>query len=178
MTIVDYTGNQITAPLYMVSANQINFQIPPETAAGKVIALVSSNNLIVATAILDIEPVSPGLFTVAGGNQTAAVVQRVSADGAQSVEAVTGKIDLGPPTDQVFLVLFGTGIRNRSSLTAVTASAGGQQLTVSFAGPQANSPGLDQVNLLLPRTLIGAGQVEIALSMDGWNSNRVTINIR
>jgi hypothetical protein len=34
------------------------------------------------------------------------------------------------------------------------------------------------VNLLLPRSLIGSGHVEIAFSADGWVADRVTINIR
>lgn len=64
-------------------------------------------------------------------------------------------ISLGPESDQVFLLLFGTGIRGRSSLSTVTATIGRETAEVLAAGPQGEFVGLDQVNLRLPRRLIG-----------------------
>src|SRR5262249_26837745 len=96
----------------------------------------------------------------------------------QSIEMLNGPIDLGPAADQVFLILFGTGIRGRSGLSAVTATVDGERAAVSYAGPQGEFDGLDQVNVLLPRTLAGRGRVEVALGIDGWDANRVMVNIR
>ena len=106
------------------------------------------------------------------------MVVRVKADGVQSVEAITGPIDLGPATDQVYLVLFGTGIRGRSSLAGVAATIGGLDADVTFAGPQGQFDGLDQVNVRLPRSLAGVGRVEIGLTVDGWEANTVTVTIQ
>jgi len=53
-------------------------------------------------------------------------------------------------SDQVFLVLYGTGIRHRSSDAAVTATVNGISVPVQSAA-QGTYPGLDQVNLALPR---------------------------
>ena len=83
--------------------------------------------------------VAPGLFTANadGGGVPAALAFRLKGSGAQSYEPVSRNstlrsvasslvpIDLGPSTDQVFLVLYGTGIRFRSSLTNVSATIGG-----------------------------------------------------
>jgi uncharacterized protein (TIGR03437 family) len=178
VTLIDSQGQEVDARLFLVSPTQINYLIPSTAATGRGIVVVRSDGRRVAMAMVDIEPVAPSLFSLPGGNLAAAVVQRVRADGTQSSEIVTGAIDLGPETDLVFLILFGTGIRGRNALAAVTATVGGQEAAVSYAGPQADFDGLDQVNLLLPRSLAGRGQVEIRLGIDGWDSNKVTVGIR
>jgi uncharacterized protein (TIGR03437 family) len=152
--------------------------VPPETATGKGVALVSTGTRITAATTVSIETTSPGLYTLAGGNLAAALVQRIRADGTQSIEPVTGPIDLGPATDKVFLLLFGTGFRGRHDLHDVTAKIGGKQVDVTFAGPQGGFDGLDQVNLSLSSTLAGLGKVDIALDVDGAEVNIVQINIR
>ncbi len=76
---------------------------------------------------IQIVPVSPGLFTANSNGQdvAAAVLFRLAGDGAQSYEAISQfdaqqnkfvplPLDLGPDTDQVYLLLFGTGLRNRN----------------------------------------------------------------
>jgi len=90
---------------------------------------------------------------------------------------VSVPINLGAATDQVFLVLFGTGIRFRSDLAAVTAKVGGVDAQVTFAGRQGTFQGLDQVNVRLPRSLIGRGEVDVSLTVNGKVSNTVTVNI-
>lgn len=47
--------------------------------------------------------VATGLFTAESGT-AAALLQRIKADGSQTIEAVTGSIDFGLATDVVFLV--------------------------------------------------------------------------
>jgi uncharacterized protein (TIGR03437 family) len=86
-------------------------------------------------------------------------------------------IDLSSPTDQVFLLLFGTGIRFRSGLSAVSATIGAAMIRASFASPSPQFPGLDQVNLLLPPALAGSGEVEVSLSVDGLAANPVLLSI-
>src|SRR5262249_12873560 len=86
-------------------------------------------------------------------------------------------IDLGPESDQVFLVGFGTGFRNRSSLGAVTVSVGGENAPLNFAGAQGEMIGLDQFNALLPRSLAGRSEVNVILTADGKASNVVKIAI-
>jgi uncharacterized protein (TIGR03437 family) len=114
VTVIDSAGEERPASLFLTLPRQISYIVPQGTAPGKGVALVSRGNQVTAALVLDIEPVAPGLFTDARvvEGTAAAVIQRIKADGSQSTEPVTQTpIDLGPPSDQVFLLLFGTGIR-------------------------------------------------------------------
>lgn len=87
-------------------------------------------------------------------------------------------IDFGATGDQVYLVLYGTGIRLCHALAEVTARVGSLELPVSFAGAHPYFTGLDQVNVALPRSLAAAGQIDVTLSIAGTASNVVTVTIR
>jgi len=181
--------NGVLAPLFFVSPGQINYQIPDGTVPGLATVTVTSGSGIVSTGTMQIAAVAPGLFAAnaTGTGVAAAVALRAKADGTQSYEAVaqydgtqfvSRPLDLGPGTDQVFLILYGTGIRNASSLAAVTALVGGQDSQVLYAGPAGGFVGLDQINVRLPRTLIGRGEVNVMLTVDGKQTNSLKINIQ
>ncbi len=92
---------------------------------------------------------------------------------------VAKPIDLGPDGELVFLILFGTGFRNRSSLSAVSASVGGAPVESLFAGAQGGFVGLDQANVgPLPRSLAGRGKVDLVFRVDGKAANTVRIAIK
>ena len=86
-------------------------------------------------------------------------------------------VDLGGPADDVILLLFGTGIRGATGQPVVTARIGGVDAAVLYAGPQADFVGLDQVNVRLPRSLVGRGESAIVLILEGKQTNTVTINV-
>jgi uncharacterized protein (TIGR03437 family) len=87
-------------------------------------------------------------------------------------------IDLGPETDQVFLVLYGTAFRNRTSLAAVTAQIGGANAQVLDALAHPDYVGLDQANIRINRALAGRGNVDVILTVDSVTANTVQINIK
>ena len=134
--------------------------------------------------------VGPGLFLFSGTNVAAAYVTRVKADNSVTYEniytinasggVVAAPIDLGPASDQVYLVLFGTGLRGHSSASnSVVAAAGGVNLPVSYAGAQNTLyPGLDQVNVLLPRSLAGKGDIVVHVTVDGQAANPGHVTIK
>ncbi|MGH9839289.1 MAG: putative Ig domain-containing protein [Blastocatellia bacterium] len=177
----DSLGIERLAPLFFVSPGQINFQIPAGTATGTATVSLSSG----ATGQVEITNTAPGLFAANADGQgvPAAVALRVR-NGAQSYEAVArlegnrfvpAPLDLGPAGEQVFLVLFGTGFRFRQT---VSASIGGTNANVLFAGAVAGFAGLDQINLSLPRALIGRGEMDVTLRVDGVAANPVRISVR
>ena len=87
-------------------------------------------------------------------------------------------LDLGSPSEPLYLVLYGTGFRNRSSLDRVRVSLRGLDIPVLYAGPQGQFPGLDQINIgPLPPGLRGAGQLAFQVEVDAELSNRVTIDV-
>jgi len=172
-------GGDGLARLYSVGGGQITYLVPHNTFPSKAVALISNGGRTVAAVVLTVDPVAPQLLTQTGSGIAAAAVQRVRADGTTSTETITqAPIDLGPEGDRVYLVLFGTGIRGRSALKSVVAHLAGQDEPVLFAGVQPSYDGLDQVNVALPRTLMGSGILDLTLSVDGWVSNSVQIAIR
>jgi len=191
LKVKDSANVERLAGLLFAGPGQVNYQIPPGSANGNAQVTVTSADGSSASGAIEIAAVAPGLFSANsdGKGVAAAFVLRVKADGSQSSEPVaqydTGQakyvtvpIDLGPETDQLFLVLFGTGIRGFSALSAVTASIGGANSGVDFAGPQGTYVGLDQINVRLSRSLIGRGEVDTGLTVDGQASNTVRVNFR
>ncbi|MGE0131653.1 MAG: SBBP repeat-containing protein [Blastocatellales bacterium] len=185
----DSRGVERQAPLFFVSPNQINFQIPPGTSTGLTTITSTDANGNSASGVEMITNVAPGLFSANANGQgvAAAVVLRIRADGSQSYEPVAvfdqsqnrfvaRPIDLGPATDQVFLILFGTGLRNHSALSNVNAKIGAEDAEVLFVGAQGGFVGLDQINLRLPRSLAGRGEVDVVLTADGKPANAVKVN--
>jgi uncharacterized protein (TIGR03437 family) len=60
----------------------------------------------------------------------------------------------------------------------VTALIGGTAIQPTFAGAQNDFVGLDQINLLLPRSMAGRGDVDVAVSVDTLPANVVKISIK
>jgi uncharacterized protein (TIGR03437 family) len=190
VVVLDAAGTRRNAGLFFASPTQINFQIPSGTSAGQAVIYVVRGGAAVGQGTATIASVAPALFAANANGQgvAAAVVLRVKADGTQSFEPAVrfnsttsrfeaAPIDLGAATDQVFLIPFGAGFRNRSSLSAVTATIGGTAATVAFAGAQGTLTGLDQANILIPRSLAGRGNVDLIFSVDGKTANPVSLNI-
>lgn len=189
--VKDSAGVERPAPLFFISPAQVNYQVPPGTATGAATIIAFNGSGSSSTGSVQIVNAAPGLFSANANGQgvAAAVVLRVKAGGTQVYEPVAAfnqaqnqftavPIDLGAPDDQVFLVLFGTGFRARSALTAIAATVGGTNVQVTFAGPHGTLVGLDQINLLLPRSLAGRGSVDVALNVDGLSANSVMVNFK
>lgn len=189
LRITDSASVDRQAQLYFVSPGEINFVMPAGMASGPAQVTVLRNGQALASGSVKIAPVAPGIFTAnsSGQGPAAALFLRVAADGTQTSgltfqcpsagNCVNTPIDLGSSTDQVFLSLFGTGLRGRSSPAGVTATIGGQSSEVLGAVAQGQYPGFDQANLRIPRQLIGRGEVNVALTLDGKAANTITINI-
>ncbi len=186
----DSVGVERSSSLFFVSPEQINFLIPAGTAVGAANITVTNGLGGTATGTISIAAVAPGLFTANsnGVGVAAAVALRIRADGSQSFEPVSRfdaalnryvsvPVALGPATDQIFLLFYGTGLRNRSALSGVTATIGGTNSEVSFAGAQPDFVGLDQINVRVARSLAGRGEVDVVLTADGRPANIVQINI-
>jgi uncharacterized protein (TIGR03437 family) len=159
IVVKDSAGVERLAPLYGVYFSQINYVVPAGTAPGLATVTATVDGRPVGQADLEIEAVAPGLY------QGPIQVVRLR-DGIQTVEQ-TSKIDMSPITDDVYLVLYGSGIRFRSSLENVIATIAGVAVPVLYAGPQGQLPGVDQLNFRIPRSLSGTGATFLQLSIDG-----------
>jgi uncharacterized protein (TIGR03437 family) len=135
---------------------------------------------------MQVADIAPGLFTLSSSQLVAANVLRIS-NGQQSFEAVyqidnsgavvARAIDLGPAGDQVYLLLYGTGIAAAGTANT-TVRIGGVPSPVSFSGQQGTFDGLDQVNVQIPSILAGVGYIPISLSAAGKGANNVRILIK
>ncbi len=191
VSVKDSAGVSRPAPLFFVSSGQINYQVPPGTASGSAIVTITSGAGVVSAAVINVTPVAPAIFSAdsSGKGLAAALALRIKADGSQIYEPVvfydapTQKfvavpIDLGPPTDKVLLLGFGTAIRGLSNPAAATAKIGGTNAVIEFIGPQPDFVGLDQTNVLIPRSLIGRGLVDFVMTIDGKLTNTVSVVIK
>jgi len=186
VTVTDSAGASQQAELLYVSSAQVNYIVPAGLAAGTATVAFNSGSSTQNQQI-KLGPVAPGMFTFNAAGLAAGSVLRVSADGTQTAEnlfqmdrsgnVIALPINLGPATDQVFLILYGTGFRAAGTANT-TMTIGGQNAQVSFAGDQGAFAGLDQVNVLLPRSLAGRGSVNIVLTASGQTANTVNVSIQ
>jgi uncharacterized protein (TIGR03437 family) len=57
-------------------------------------------------------------------------------------------------------------------------TVGGVEIEPSFFGPQGALEGVEQVNLQIPQSLAGKGDVDLVLTLDGKASNTVKLLIK
>jgi uncharacterized protein (TIGR03437 family) len=173
------------APLFYVSPAQVNFEIPAGTATGAASVTIQSQGGSGQTATIRIGDASPGLFELNGSGLVAAWVLPVISGTQQPLQPVyqiaSGSviplpIDLGPSTEQVYLEMYGTGIRGAHT---VVVTVGGLGVAVLYAGPAPGFAGEDQVNIgPLPQSLAGKGSAIILLTADGQGANTVNVTIQ
>ncbi|MBI1354638.1 MAG: hypothetical protein GC160_09850 [Acidobacteria bacterium] len=184
----DSQGEERAASLFFVSPGQINLMVPAGTANGGGALIVRTASGAETQADLNIVSATPGLFSANadGVGVAAAFALRADAAGVQTTEPVfqldeaqnnfvDKPLSLGPEGDQVYLILFGTGLRGADR---VNAHVGNASIPVAYFGPQGGFVGLDQVNIgPLPRTLIGQGSVEVSVDAIGRSSNFLSVTI-
>lgn len=190
ISIVDSLGVSRFAAILPGADGQLGVLVPAETAAGSAAVILVAPDGTVSYGAAAIATVAPGIFSAAGDGQgpAAATLWVLRPDGTLSISAAAScaanvpceaaTLDVGPPGSLAVLVLYGTGIRGRSALDKVTCTIGSADAPVLYAGPHGGSPGLDQVNVVLPGQMAGAGLVSIRLSVDGVAANATQINIR
>jgi uncharacterized protein (TIGR03437 family) len=190
--VTDSARNSLAAPLYLASQGQVNYLVPAGTAVGLATATVTATGGAKSTGNLLVSNVAPAIFAANGNGSGVAAAQVFfyPASGSPSYMNVfggagsagynTAPFSISPASTNVYLVLYGTGIRNHS-LNPVQATIGGTKVPVVYAGPVAGAPGLDQINVgPLPQSLAGTGKgdVTVALTVDGVPANNVTVNIQ
>ncbi|MBV8819007.1 MAG: hypothetical protein JO022_11670, partial [Acidobacteriaceae bacterium] len=151
----EVTVNGTAAPLFYASPAQINAQMPIGIAAGTATINVKAGGSTVASTTITVQNTAPGIFVV-GQNHAAALNQdgsvnstaQPAAAGSVVVVYATG---LGPVTNPV-----DTGSAASVSVLSkvqarVTATVGGQDADVQFAGLAPGFAGLYQVNVVVPQ---------------------------
>jgi len=196
--------NGVAAQLFFVSPNQINYLIPSGTVAGTKGIVVKNAAGEVARGQIEVSPISPAFFTAAqnGSGVPSGYITRVAAGTSQfSDEQIVSfaggsvtPITIDRRNDQIFLILFGTGIRYAPNTNAandialagggtllnvaesIEVTIGGRVARVDFAGPQGQFYGLDQLNVLIPADAVASPTAPVIIKVRDANGNLVTAN--
>lgn len=160
------TVNGTAAMLAYASSGQINFIVPSTAAPGTATVTVSNGSTTFSTP-LTVSPSGPGLFTTNGmGIGDGAIVHgTLWSLGPFSVTTS------GQPTP---LSIFLTGL---DLSTAPVVSVGGVPATVTWYGNAPGFAGLQQINIVLPASVAGAGRIPITVTSSGQTSNVAFITI-
>ncbi|MCG3159175.1 MAG: hypothetical protein JMDDDDMK_00161 [Acidobacteria bacterium] len=168
--------NGVAARLFFVSPSQINYLVPVGTLLGTAAIVVVAKDGTVSQGQLNVSQSSPGIFTSnsAGNGAPAAVA---STDGA-NFTILMGNPDGTPREISAgnFVSLFGTGFRFAS--TAMAMKIGSTDVTPLGFAAQGQFDGLDQVNVQVPASMAGAGEVNLTFTIDGKTSNAVRLKIK
>ena len=187
--ITDNAGHSQLAPLFAVASTQANILIPPGLAAGPATVTVLHSSTPAVTGSTTIASSAPGLYSMNqdGAGVAAADAFLVTASYQEVNQTVftcnppavrsclATPLSVGGATDTLYVELYGTGIRGAASVQCFVA---GQSVPVLYAGPVAAYPGLDQINISIPKSLAGAGDVRLYVVADGVASNVVGLNIQ
>ena len=175
------TVNNIAADLLYVSSTQINYVLPSSLGLGTATVEVKTNNVVVGKGIATIDNVAPGLFTItADGRGIPAgysTFDGVNVKVLFNPDGTSRPVEAGTAQRPDYLVLFGTGFRKRASLSNVQVRINGIVSQVDYAGLQGGYVGLDQLNIVIPTGAGGSGEVDLILTVDGKQANKVRVNI-
>jgi uncharacterized protein (TIGR03437 family) len=187
--ITDSTGASQLAPLFSVSPTQANILIPQGLAAGTAKLAVLHGSAAALSGSITIAASAPGLYSMNsdGAGIAAAYGFLLTASGQEPAQTVFTcnpsavrsclgtPLNVGDTTETLYVELYGTGIRGASTVQCFVA---GETVPTYYAGPVAAFAGLDQVNIAIPKSLAGSGDVRVYFVADGVASNAVGLTLQ
>jgi len=170
--------NGVQAPIFSVSPTEIDAQVPFETQPGAAIVQINSGGAPVASLNITISATAPGLYLADQGR--AAVLnpdeslntsfQRAPA-GSEIEVYLTG---LGAVSPAVATGAAATGF---SRVTAnVSATIGGQNAPIAYAGLAPGLTGIYQVNLIVPQ--LPRGDYPLQITVGGVAANTAVMSVQ
>jgi len=170
VTVTDSRNTTRTATVFYSSPNQLLFLIPTGTAPGLAQVAVGAQR-----GAFTVAPTAPSIYTVTqdGNGVAAGTWVRVNRAGVRS----EGLLANGVPAaagDQIYLVLYGTGMRYGPA----TATVGGIEVPVAGPVAQGQYAGLDQINLGPLPLRGGYGTKEIVIRQGAGIANVSTVTFR
>ncbi len=157
------TVNGRAAQIFFVSPGQVNFLVPTQTEIGTANVVITNSENFTSRGTVPTLRAAPGVFTRSGDGSGPGVI-------LNSDTLLEAPFD---PTDgNLRLTIFTTGARNA---TQNLVSLGGRVVTPESVIASPNMPGLDEVHVLVPRDLRGAGTVDLFVQSDGRASNPVSV---
>jgi uncharacterized protein (TIGR03437 family) len=175
--------NNRTAPLYFVSAGQINFVVPNATESGSQVVEVLNGSTVVARGSVNVWEVFPAMASSDTTPTSQGIVQNQDFSiNSRNARAGRGEV----------IQMYATGCGRTSPSTtdglAPTALSPAVAKTeafvanlpavVQFAGAHPQFPGICQVNVIVPDQPFVTGQTPVFITVGGIASNSVSVWIR
>ena len=172
---VSATINGIDAPLYYVSSNQLNIQIPYEAPVSGSVSLQVTNNGHTAVTTFSTQAAAPGIFTDATG----ALVPNKAASAGQVISLyITGQGAVQPTIATGAAPPLGTSVVNLPApLQSSTVAVGGVPAQIQFIGIPPTLVGVTQINFVVP-TGLARGTQTVIVSIGGVSSVPASLTIQ
>ena len=177
--------NNIAAPLFYVSPNQINFQMPFEVYGSTAQVVVISNSAQSLPATAQVTPVAPGIFTVPsiGMAQGAVLNQDFSMNSPANPTLAGSAVMIYTTGLGATIPLSNTGQAGGTSPLSITVQTpvvlvDGAPAMVLFSGLAPGFVGLYQVNAQIPAGMPANPAVSVQIQMGGQSSNIVDIAVK
>ena len=158
-TTIDVNGQR--ARMFYASPDEVVFVVPDTVAAGPGEIVVTNADGFASKAEVTIANVAPVVFTAADGNGII-----LDSDTMQPAP-------FDPSSGQRRLSIFATGIRHGKT---ISVTINDRQTTVEQIAPT-NLAGLDEIHVVLPPELSGAGSATLVVDADGVRSNPASVAI-
>ena len=182
--VTSVTFNGIPAALYVVSDGQVNAQLPwnvlpANQIPGTVNVVVTKGGVASAPIAVSIGAAAPGIYSIPSG---AGYAVAINAD--STIAAPAGTFPGSHPAkagDTIIVLATGLGAVNPTvangaspsvtsfALVSPTATIGGKNAQVAFAGLAPGFPGINQLNIVVPAGVSG-NSLPIQLSENGITS--------
>jgi uncharacterized protein (TIGR03437 family) len=154
--------NGHAARIFYASPDEVVFVVPNGLASGPTEFIVTNSDGFSSKAQASISASAPGVFTVAADGRGEAIV-------LNSDTLVRSPFD--PSGGQLRLSVFATGVAEARN---VSVTINGKSVTVETVA-RARLNGLDEIHVLVPAELSGAGTATLIVTADGVQSNAVSV---
>ena len=151
------------ADIFYAAPDEVVFVVP-ELPNGPAEFLVTNGDGLSSKAEASISAAAPGVFTVTGDGRGEAILLNSDTLNAGPFDPSDGRLRLS---------IFTTGVVRAKNVSVTIC---GKQSTVETIAP-ANLIGLDEIHVLVPAELRGAGKCTLVVSADGVQSNAVSATI-
>jgi uncharacterized protein (TIGR03437 family) len=168
------TIGAVSAPLYYVSAGQLNVQVPYETPVNQPVTLTVNNNGRTAAATLTLAAAAPGLFTDSKG---AVVLVGSAVRGSVVTMYLTGAGAVTPPVATGAAPAAGTPVAQLPApVQSGNVTIGGAAAPIQFIGIPSALVGVTQVNVTIPAAA-PLGLQPVIVTIGGVPSPAATLTI-
>ncbi|HLM24718.1 MAG TPA: lamin tail domain-containing protein, partial [Pyrinomonadaceae bacterium] len=152
------------ARIFYAAPEEVVFVVPGGLPNGPAEFVVTNSDGFSSRAEADISHAAPGVFTVAGDGRGEAII-------LDSNTITPGPFD--PSNGQLRLSIFTTGVNGAKNVSVTIRGRSTLVETVAASG----LAGLDEIHVLVPTALSGAGRSTLVMTADGVQSNPVSVVI-